>query len=609
MKMRKVLWQLIRYRPGLYAADVAAWTAILLTELGAGYIAKLFFDSLAENDPAGLTITGIIVLVIAAGVARVLTILAGALLDIRHRYNMGTLMRRNLLASILAQPGAQSLSRSTGEALNVFRDDVQVVEDTISWIVDQIAFAAYAGVALAVLIAIDVRITAVVVLPLLTVIVAARLVSKHIRRFRELSRQATEKVTGAIGEAMESIQTIQLAGAEAHVLAHVKVLNETRLHATVRDRLLSQSFHSFFWNAATLCTGLILLAAADGLKAGTFTVGDFALFVIYVGVLTEVVAVIGDFMMHLKQGAVSVERMMSLAHGTASLPDAACADAGSPLVTHAPIHMTGPLPVVAAPRRVPSDRLERLDVEGLGYDWPKTEDPGRHASSSVGIRNATFTVSSGEFVVITGRIGSGKTTLLRTLLGLLPKNSGSILWNGRRVEDSAGFFVPPRCAYTPQVPQLFSDTLRSNIVMGIQTAEEELDAALRLAVLEDDIRCLQEGLDTLVGAKGVKLSGGQKQRTAAARMFVRNPELLVFDDLSSALDVETERQLWDRTFSRGHQTCLVVSHRRPALERADRILVMNDGIIEAVGTLPVLLETCAEMRSLWRGGLDAAGSS
>ena len=569
------------------------------TELGAGYIAKLFFDSLTDASPAGLTLWGIIALVVAAGIARILTILAGALLDIRHRYNMGALMRRNLLASIFARPGAQTLSRSTGEALNTFRDDVQVVEDTISWIVDQTAFVAYAGVALAILIAIDARITAIVVLPLLTVIVAARLVAKHIRRFREASRRATEKVTGAIGEAMEGVQTIQLAGAEKHVLAHVAELNKVRLHATVRDRLLSQSFHSFFWNTATLCTGLILLAAAGGLKTGTFTVGDFALFVIYVGVLAEVVAVIGDFMMHLKQGAVSMERMASLAHDTTSsvvAPDTTSPTVGardktaSSVVSHAPIHMTGPLPEAVTLSRTASDRLEELRVEDLAFRWPGNGNSEHDSAGLTGLRDISFVLSRGEFVVITGRIGSGKTTLLRALLGLLPADSGSITWNGRPVDDPAEFFVPPRCAYTPQVPQLFSDTLESNIRMGFPATAQELDAAIRLAVMEDDVPHLQQGLGTRIGAKGVKLSGGQRQRTAAARMFVRDPELLVFDDLSSALDVETENLLWDRTFARGDRTYLVVSHRRPALERADRIILMKDGAIEGMGTLNELLD-------------------
>jgi ATP-binding cassette subfamily B protein len=381
-----------------------------------------------------------------------------------------------------------------------------------------------------------------------------------------------------------AVQGIQVAGAEARVIAHFKRLGDVRRAALLRDSVQTQVLNAIYGNVVHFGTGFILLLAASQMREKTFTIGDFSVFAIYLERVAHTTEFFGQFMSTMRQTGVSIKRMVGLLQGAKQ----------TKLIEPHSIALSGTLPHLEPRAKTDSDTLQRFEIQDLSYAFE---------GSARGIQNINLTLERGSFTVITGRIGSGKTTLLRAMLGLLEPQEGRVLWNGVLV--GANELIPPRVAYTSQVPILFSGTLRENILLGLPNDPRKLEQAVKNAVLEQDLLTFEDGFETKIGSKGVKLSGGQVSRTAAARMFMREPELLVFDDLSSALDVNTEALLWERVFEHSSETtCLVVSHRKPALKRADKIIVLEHGSITAIGRLEELLETSPEMRRLWSGELE-----
>ncbi len=606
MKTYQYMWRLMRYRPILYLFDVLTWVILTLVELTPGLLAKLFFDTLTGDQPYRFGVTGVVILLLVSELVHLILITTGALLDTQHRFRMSALVRRNMLAHVLQRPGARAIPGSTGEALNTFRDDGQTIEDILSWFVDQVSIAGFAFASLFIMLRINTRIALITILPLLAVITIARLMGSRVSKFRELSRHATERVTGALGEALNSVQAIQVANAEKSIMKHLEGLNTTRRKLVINDRLLTQILDSIYRNAGALGTGMILVLVAESMKTEQFSMGDFALFVYNLSILTEFFANFGDFLAYYKQAGVSFQRLTEFIQGKP--PDISHEKAADILLQYNSLYLREQEPKRPTGASLSAAPLQSLVIQGLTYHYPVCDASEKSIN---GIEDIDLKIERGQFVVITGRIGAGKTTLLRVLLGLLPAECGAITWNTQRVEDPAAFFVPPRSAYTAQIPHLFSETLADNIMMGLAHESDNLETAIHTAVLDNDIQHLPAGLETMVGTRGVKLSGGQRQRVAAARMLVRNPELLVFDDLSSALDVHTERQLWERVFAsraKGHMpTCLVVSHRHAALKRADQILVLEQGRVTARGDVESLLVSSPEFRFIWGISDDGNG--
>ena len=541
----KYVTKLIRFTAAYFWSAAAIGTVMFcIVPLLLGVAARAFFTSMSATALAA--VVGAMALEVAGD-------LALSKMWSGFSYKTHTLLNRNLFAGMLRGYGEHGLRVPVGDALTRFRSDPPAITyGAMDGVCDLIGRGLFAIVAAVVMWRVDPTMTIAAFAPVVAAALVSDALGSRASRYGAAALDADTSLGRFLGEVVNGQLAVRVAGAEERVVGRIDEIGESRRRFSLRDRVFAEIVNSMNTHLVHVSTGVVLLLGASSIRSGRFTVGDFAMFVVFLDQLTYLPAEIGRVITESKRTTVSIERMHMLVPG----------EDPETLVAAAPIHLRGPLPDVdAAPAR---ERLERLEVRGLTY---------LHPASGRGVDDVTFTVERGSLTVITGPIGSGKTTLLHTILGLLPRQAGDVTWNGVVVDDPAAFFVPPRSAFTPQEPCLFSAALRDNLVLGRDRSEDHIRAAVEAAVLEDDVAVLEAGLDTLVGTRGVKLSGGQAQRAAAARMFLGDAELLVFDDLSSALDVATEAELWRRLFARTSDvTCLVVSHSPIVLARADQVL-------------------------------------
>ena len=587
-----VLLGLVRFSPAYFALCVlyAVFIYVCLP-IPLGLATRAFFDALADQ-PAGLNAWSAIALLVAVQVGEVLAdpVLRNPWSAVQQKSH--ALLRRNLFAGILRGYGRHGLPASIGETISRFRDDPEGIADALDALCDLIGRTLFAAVAVVVMWQIDPTITAALFVPLLLCSCLTEALGRKIMAYRAASHAATGRLDRLPGELIGAQLALKVGrggpqrgrpagGAGRRAPAGGGARHRLQPGARIAQPQPRPPRHR---------PG----AAARGPRdpAGH----------VHGGRLRPVRGLPRPA--HLVPGRDRPPDQRPEADRGLVRPDAG-ARAGR---AAGGAGRTGPRSTCAATRRSrhPRRRASASSASTCAGSPTPTRTARAASSTSRSPSSAARSRSS------PAGSAAGKTTLLHALLGLLPRDAGEVRWNGRPVDDPGAFFVPPRSAYTPQVPRLFSETLRENLLLGWPDDPAALDRAVRAAVLEPDLAALERGLDTLVGPRGVKLSGGQIQRTAAARMFVRDAELLVFDDLSSALDAETEAELWRRLFARGRDaTCLVVSHRPAALRRADQVLLMEAGQIVALGTLSELITSSAEMQRLWqdeRGSRETASA-
>lgn len=565
MRDRSMAWylqQLIRYAPMICLIHAVLWGVVNTSSLLTGlFISRMISDLESGNTSHAMEI--VLAFALLAILQAVIWLLAGRT-EIAMRFRMSGVVRRNLLRMLLVIPGRSALTRSVGDTISRFRDDAYLAEDALDWTDEIIVRLMIACGALGVMLWIDDTLTLVTVIPTLAIIAGARLAGKHLAGLRRASSDATSRFTSTIGDVIGSAMTIQAAGAADRTIDHISKLARSRRSAVLKDRVVTQGVEGITRNASAIGTGLVMLMAASRIRNGDLSIADFILFTAWFAIIADVAVDVGNYLAQMSAARVAFDRMEAISHGAPS---------SMTIVDHTPLHLTGSLPT------------DEYMKPASGY----IDD-----SFQVSISGQSFALENHGVTVITGRIGSGKTSVLQSLLGLDPAGNAELIVNGKPLTESDAAI-----GYVPQVPRLFSGTIRENILLGRMGHADVLEEAVTMARLDRDIDGFVDGLDTVVSTRGTRVSGGQAQRIALARALITRPTLLVVDDLSSALDVETEKDVWRGLTSLPYLSILAVSHRRFVIEQADQIVVMQSGQIEAIGSLAHVLKTSAEMRDLW----------
>ncbi|MEV6600958.1 ABC transporter ATP-binding protein/permease [Actinoplanes sp. NPDC051346] len=381
---------------------------------------------------------------------------------------------------------------------------------------------------------------------------AATLFGPRLERAARRTVAARAAFATALVSSLSAARTVKLAGATVPVLKHLAGLDAARSERQRREIAIQ------VWARSTpsVLSGLLPIAAWAMYLAGNLSAAATLIAVAVLGAARWFAWTTASLVSHFPSARVWTRRTVAMAGAAAyssSVPGVDIA-AGT----------------AQAPPAAPRSPLRRLELAGFS---------AVHENGTVGAQDIDLTVERGELVLVVGPVGSGKSSLLRALAGIV-HHTGTLAWNGLPVDEPETFLRPNQVGYVAQLPRVLSGTVADNIALGHQVDAAD---AVTTAQLEHDLAAAGGGLQLLIGHKGTRLSGGQLQRLALARALAPRTELLIADDVSSALDVTTELELW-RALRKHGVTVVGSTSKRAALSRADRVVVLIGGRAVAQGT-------------------------
>lgn len=448
----------------------------------------------------------------------------------------------------------------TGDLMARATNDIRAVSATVGFgmltLVDSTIYLTVVLFAMGFLVSWKLTLAAVLPLPLIAI--AMIFYGKAIHDRYSLAQDAFGDMNDQVLESVSGVRVIR-----AYVQER---LDEKRFSDITEDvynkNMAVARVDAFFEPTIRFCVGLSYII---GLTYGIYlvfrnqiTLGDLVSFNMYLGMIVWPMFAIGELINIMQRGGASLERIDETLNSKADVQSATN-----------PVHVANPT---------------RIELNDVTFRYP--------SSTIDNLTNVSLTLNQGQTLGVVGRTGSGKSTLLKQLLREYPTGNGEILISGVPIQQISLDQLHSWMGYVPQEQILFSKSVRQNIQFGLDNADDDtIMKAITAAAFQNDLGTLSDGLDTLVGERGVSLSGGQKQRVSLSRAFIANPDVLILDDALSAVDARTEAQIIENIRQeRAGKTTLISTHRLSAVQHADMIVVLDNGHIVERGTHQELLD-------------------
>lgn len=402
------------------------------------------------------------------------------------------------------------------------------------------------------------RLTLFAVLPMPIITLITLFFSRVIHHRFEILQKTFALLTERVRETLAGIRVIKAYILEEREKEKLSQLSQDYIRRNLKLTKVWGMFFPLILFFSNLSTAIVLYLGGELTIFQSISTGDFVAFMSYLGLLSWPMMALGWAINMIQRGRASMDRL-------------------NRIFSETPV-------IIDSPKGVDSKPLKgRIELRGLTFSPIRGSPPL--------LQDIYLTIQEGERIVIVGRVGAGKSVLCNLIARILEPPHGSLFFDGIEIHQIPLELLRKSIGYVPQDTFLFSDTIRENIAFGKpEASDKEIEKAAQLAQIYEEVMGFPDGLNTVIGEKGITLSGGQKQRIAIARALLMNPPIFILDDALSSVDIQTEERILEglEQYLNG-KTSILITHRIAPLKRADSIVVLEEGRVVEIGDHQTLL--------------------